>query len=53
MNDIFGGEGREGGGGTGGGARGSDEEDETIDDFSFTPSRDVGSTGKRANPFKV
>ena len=52
VNDIFGGEGREGG--AGGGARGSDDEDdETIDDFSFTPSRDVGSTGKRANPFKV
>jgi hypothetical protein len=35
-----------------GGGEGSDD-DETIDDFSFTPSRDVGSTGKRANPFKV
>ena len=34
-----------------GGGGGSD--DETIDDFSFTPSRNVGSTGKRANPFKV
>ena len=39
---VFGGEG-EGGG----------SDDETIDDFSFTPSRNVGSTGKRANPFKV
>jgi hypothetical protein len=44
----------DGGAGVGGilGGGGSDD-DETIDDFSFTPSRDVGSTGKRANPFKV
>ncbi len=38
-------------GGEGGG--GGSDDDETIDDFSFTPSRDMGSTGKRANPFKV
>ena len=43
---VLGGEGE--GGGAGGGS-----DDETIDDFSFTPSRNVGSTGKRANPFKV
>lgn len=42
---VLGEEGEQGGDG------GSD--DETIDDFSFTPSRDMGSTGKRANPFKV
>ena len=47
------GKGDEGEGGGGGG--GSD--DGMEDDFSFTPTRDVGgyssSSGKRANPFKV
>lgn len=50
--DGDGGGGILGGEGEGRGGGGSDD-DETIDDFSFTPTRDVGSTGKRANPFKV
>ena len=47
----------DGGGGILGGERegrgGGSDDDEMIDDFSFTLIRDVGSTGKRANPFKV
>ena len=47
----------DGGGGILGGEEekggGESDDNETIDDFSFTPSRDVGSIGKRANPFKV
>ena len=46
-------EGERGGGGGGGG----ESDDGLDDDFSFTPTRDVGgfsaSSGKRANPFKV
>ena len=41
------GEGERGGGG------GGSDDDEMIDDFSFTPTKDIGITGKRANPFKV
>ena len=50
------GDGGDGGGGILGGEEekgGESDDDETIDDFSFTPTRDVSSTGKRANPFKV
>ena len=47
IGGILGGEGESRGEGGGG------SDNETIDDFSFTPTRDVGSIGKRANPFKV
>ena len=50
--DLLGGEGeRE--------RRAGSDDDGVVDDFSFTPTRDVGgyssssTTGKRANPFKV